>query len=205
MAEYVGRTFENIAGKNVFRETLYKIPTPEFYVFYNGRKDIPPQRTYRLSDNFSSKPAENSMELVVKVIDIRYNKDSEILEKCPILNEYSRFVYLIETNLKHMPLEDAISKAVLQCHKEGILTDFLEKYGLEALSMEYRIVTQEEYGDLREQDGIEYGIEIGEKRGIEIGEQRGIGTVAAKMKAKGMPIEIIKETTGLDDAAIEKL
>jgi predicted transposase/invertase (TIGR01784 family) len=145
------------------------------------------------------------MELVVKVIDIRYNKDSEILEKCPILNEYSRFVYLIETNLKHMPLEDAISKAVLQCHKEGILTDFLEKYGLEALSMEYRIVTQEEYGDLREQDGIEYGIEIGEKRGIEIGEQRGIGTVAAKMKAKGMPIEIIKETTGLDDAAIEKL
>jgi predicted transposase/invertase (TIGR01784 family) len=71
--------------------------------------------------------------------------------------------------------------------------------------MEYRIVTQEEYGDLREQDGIEYGIEIGEKRGIEIGEQRGIGTVAAKMKAKGMPIEIIKETTGLDDAAIEKL
>jgi hypothetical protein len=52
-------------------------------------------------------------------------------------------------------LEDAISKAVLQCHKEGILTDFLAKYGLEALSMEYRIVTQEEYGDLREQDGIE--------------------------------------------------
>jgi hypothetical protein len=40
--------------------------------------------------------------------------------------------------------------------------------------MAYRIVTQEEYGDLREQDGIEYGIEIGEKRGIELGRNEGI-------------------------------
>jgi hypothetical protein len=40
--------------------------------------------------------------------------------------------------------------------------------------MAYRIVTQEEYGDLREQDGIEYGIEIGEKRGIELGRSEGI-------------------------------
>jgi predicted transposase/invertase (TIGR01784 family) len=63
--------------------------------------------------------------------------------------------------------------------------------------MAYRIVTQEEYGDLREQDGIEYGIEIGRSEGI--------GSVAAKMKAEGLPIEIIKKTTGLDDAAIEKL
>jgi predicted transposase/invertase (TIGR01784 family) len=54
-------------------------------------------------------------------------------------------------------------------------------------------------------DGISAGIELGEQRGIEIGRNEGIGTVAAKMKAKGMPIEIIKETTGLDDAAIEKL
>jgi hypothetical protein len=75
-----------------------------------------------------------------------------------------------------MQLKDAISKAVLQCHKEGILTDFLAKYGLEALSMAYRIVTQEEYGDLREQDGIEIGIEYGIEYGIEIGRL----TVAAK-------------------------
>jgi predicted transposase/invertase (TIGR01784 family) len=83
--------------------------------------------------------------------------------------------------------------------------------------MEVAYLKFEELMKESRQDGIEYGIEIGEKRGeqrgielgrnegIEIGEQRGIGTVAAKMKAKGLPIEIIKETTGLDDAAIEKL
>jgi predicted transposase/invertase (TIGR01784 family) len=67
---------------------------------------------------------------------------------------------------------------------------------------------REGYDDGRS-DGISEGIELGEKRGIEIGEQRGekrgIDTVAAKMKAKGLPVEIIKETTGLDYAAIEKL
>jgi predicted transposase/invertase (TIGR01784 family) len=50
-------------------------------------------------------------------------------------------------------------------------------------------------------DGISAGIELGEQRGIEIGRL----TVAAKMKAEGLPVEIIKKTTGLDDAAIEKL
>jgi hypothetical protein len=29
--------------------------------------------------------------------------------------------------------------------------------------------------------------------------------LGSQMKAKGLPVEIIKETTGLDDAAIEKL
>jgi predicted transposase/invertase (TIGR01784 family) len=75
--------------------------------------------------------------------------------------------------------------------------------------MEVEYLKFEELMKESRQDGIEYGIEIGEKRGIEIGEKRGekrgIGSVAAKMKAKGLPIEIIKETTGLDDAAIEKL
>jgi hypothetical protein len=42
--------------------------------------------------------------------------------------------------------------------------------------MEYRIVTQEEYGDLRELDGVEIGIEYGIEYGIEIGRL----TVAAK-------------------------
>jgi predicted transposase/invertase (TIGR01784 family) len=63
--------------------------------------------------------------------------------------------------------------------------------------MEVEYLKFEELMKESRQEGIEYGIEIGE--------QRGIGTVAAKMKAEGLPIEIIKETTGLDDAAIEKL
>jgi flagellar biosynthesis/type III secretory pathway protein FliH len=54
-------------------------------------------------------------------------------------------------------------------------------------------------------DGRSDGYSDGISAGIELGEQRGIGTVAAKMKAEGLPVEIIKKTTGLDYAAIEKL
>jgi predicted transposase/invertase (TIGR01784 family) len=67
--------------------------------------------------------------------------------------------------------------------------------------MEVEYLKFEELMKESRQDGIEYGIELGEQRGIELGRS----TVAAKMKAKGLPVEIIKETTGLDDAAIEKL
>jgi predicted transposase YdaD len=70
--------------------------------------------------------------------------------------------------------------------------------------------TKLEVAYMKLQDNYDYYTELGEKRGIEIGEQRGekrgieLGrsSVAAKMKAEGLPIEIIKKTTGLDDAAI---
>jgi hypothetical protein len=70
--------------------------------------------------------------------------------------------------------------------------------------MAYRIVTQEEYGDLREQDGIEYGIEIGEQRGIELGRSEGIDigrsegqnmtiTAIQRLKKGASPQELLAE------------
>jgi predicted transposase/invertase (TIGR01784 family) len=67
--------------------------------------------------------------------------------------------------------------------------------------MEVEYLKFEELMKESRQDGIEYGIELGRNEGIELGRS----TVAAKMKAEGLPIEIIKKTTGLDDADIEKL
>ena len=53
---------------------LKKIPTPEFYVFYNGEEDYPESATLRLSDAFITAPEKPSLELVVSVTNINYNK-----------------------------------------------------------------------------------------------------------------------------------
>jgi predicted transposase/invertase (TIGR01784 family) len=51
----------------------------------------------------------------------------------------------------------------------------------------------------------ERGIEIGEKRGIDIGERLKALEIAKSMRKLGLPIEVVKQTTGLSYEEIEKL
>ena len=81
---------------------LKKIPSPEFYVFYNGEEKYPSQAELKLSDAFAVKSAKPSLELLVKVININYNKDNKLLEKCKPLAEYTQFV---ETVRRHVKLD----------------------------------------------------------------------------------------------------
>ena len=37
---------------NIYGERLYKMPTPRYYVFYNGDKDMPDRKVLKLSDSF---------------------------------------------------------------------------------------------------------------------------------------------------------
>lgn len=54
-AMYAGRAYEQALDKrDRYRTHLVKIPTPEFYVFYNGQQDYPAQQELSLSDAFMS-------------------------------------------------------------------------------------------------------------------------------------------------------
>ena len=61
-------------------------------MFYNGEEQYPAEAELRLSDAFAVKSAKPNLELLVKVININYNKDNELLEKCRPLEEYTQFV-----------------------------------------------------------------------------------------------------------------
>ena len=90
---YAGRAYEQLVDEDArYRTTLVKIPTPEFYTFYNGRKNYPLEQTLCLSDAFVSPAGNNSAELKVRVININSEKAHELLKKCRILREYSLFV-----------------------------------------------------------------------------------------------------------------
>ena len=77
---------------------------------------------------------------------------------------------------------------------------------------EMRLKAQRDYAwrlDSAFQDGTEAGIEIGVERGIGIGMERGIDVgvekVAINALAKGLPLELIRELTGLDPETIAGL
>ena len=77
--------------KLLYRNSLVPLPTPKFYVLYNGKEKLK-NRVLRLSDAFQFDNHDFSMELVVKVIDINYGSGAAVLQKSPSLNGYARSV-----------------------------------------------------------------------------------------------------------------
>ena len=155
---YVGRAYEQLVdSKARYRTTLVKIPTPEFYVFYNGEKEQPLERVLSLSDAFMNPAGENSVELKVKVININSDKAHEILDKCGILKEYSQF---ISTVRKYSEEESAIKKAIKECIEKGILADYLKRKGSEVENMLIAEYSYEEDMQVKLQEGIWQGITL---------------------------------------------
>ena len=155
---YVGRAYEQLVdSKARYRTTLVKIPTPEFYVFYNGEKEQPLERVLSLSDAFMNPAGENSVELKVKVININSDKAHGILDKCWILKEYSQF---ISTVRKYSDEESAIKKAIKECIEKGILADYLKRKGSEVENMLIAEYSYEEDMQVKLQEGIWQGITL---------------------------------------------
>ena len=155
---YVGRAYEQLVdSKARYRTTLVKIPTPEFYVFYNGEKEQPLEQVLTLSDAFMNPVGENSVELKVKVININSDKAHEVLDKCGILKEYSQF---ISTVRKYSEEEGAIKKAIKECIEKGILADYLKRKGSEVENMLIAEYSYEEDMQVKLQEGIWQGITL---------------------------------------------
>lgn len=164
---YFGRIFEHLVkGDYIYGEKLVKIPTPEFYLMYNGTKDWD-TGLLRLSDCFESPAPENSMELVVKVVNVSYNEKSEVLQRSETLMGYSKLISYIQEGLKHeLELSEAIDASIKRCINEGVLEKFLRENGREIGNMLYEEVTWENVVKLRSDQAYERGLDEGRKNGI---------------------------------------
>ena len=152
----------------LYGEELIKIPTPKFYVLYNG-KDKLEETTLKLSSAFMMDGGE--LDLAVHVIDINYERNHEILEKSPSLKGYSYLIAKIR-KFKEIGLtrDTAIADAVRECIKEGVLADFLTENNFEEvcgmLSYEYNIEDELAVrGEQRERKGREEGHKEGCEEG----------------------------------------
>ena len=216
---YVNRTLENLAGREVlYGRNLVKFPAPEFYVFYVGREAWS-RKTLRLSESFLVDPKENSLELVVNLINLSYTETSEILQRSPSLLGYSKLLYHIQEELSANggDLKQAIDTAVKACMDEGLIADFLHKHSKEVTGMLFEEITVEEFAEIRAReayaDGEKAGYDKGEKAGRAEGEKSGLARGAAQekreiaktMKAKGLGIAMIAELTGLTSEEIAEL
>ena len=93
---YLAKEYEReYFGKDVYSRKKIPIPTPEIYVFYNGKEDTEIIETLKLSDLYIQKCDRMSLEVKVEVININHEKGAEILNKCKSLNDYSLLIHTI--------------------------------------------------------------------------------------------------------------
>ena len=173
------------------------------------------RKTLRLSESFLAEPKENSLELVVNLINLNYNKDSEILQRSPSLLGYSKLLYHIQEELgaNGGDLKQAIDTAVKVCMDEGLIADFLHKHSREVTGMLFHEITVEEFAEIRAReayaDGEKDGYDKGERAGREEGRSEGAAQekreIAKNLKNSGIPIDVIAKNTGLTQEEIAAL
>lgn len=163
---YFARLFEDYVTENaldIYGSKICKLPTPYYIVFYNGEQNEPDERVLKLSDAFSEGSA--CLECKVKLLNINYGHNRELLEKCRRLKEYAIFVAKVRMYQKNTQytLKQAIMQAMEECIKEGILTDILKKQKAEVLGVLLSTFNKELYEKNLKEDAYYEGIADGER------------------------------------------
>lgn len=198
-AIYYGRTMEKLIDpKALYRRKQILIPTPEFYVFYNGDEPCPPEQILKLSNTYLEKPLTPMLELSVKVININLPEGHAILEQCRPLYEYSWFIQKIKDYISAgLDRDDAITLAVKDCKQEGIMLDFVQEHGSEAVNMLFTQFNME--------DALEANYEEGYEDGALRGEFNKLLQMIYRKLNKGKTPEIIAEELDEDFELVDKI
>jgi ATP-dependent Lon protease len=197
MLIYIAREYEKITNsRDLYREKMLKIPTPEFIVLYNGKDEFPDYKEMRLSDSFEIKNGTCFLELVAKVYNINKGRNADIANRSPVLSGYEEFISEIKSNLNSMNLAEAIRVAIKTCLSKNILVYFLKEHGSEVENMLFTEWNWDDALAVRYEEGVEEGVAIGEERGVARGIATGRGEVFSLLE-QGVSLAEAKKMLGL--------
>ncbi len=169
---YLAQEYQTLLEKA--EESLYGtkeivLPTPKCVVFYNGMRRMPEEQILRLSDVFDERNRCGDVELTVRMLNINFGHNRELMEKCRVLKEYSEFVQISRECVKRDgDLRKALSEAIDCCIEQGILSEFLRKNRAEVLGMFLEEFDAEKYERTIRREGREEGIREGREQGLQI-------------------------------------
>ena len=175
MMEYAGKLYSGYLSKhklNKYGSTLLSLPVPKLVVFYNGERDIEDETILRLTDSFPEDVrGESDIEVRVRMLNINYGRNKELLDACKPLSEYAWFIQEIRRNRKSNEIEKAVDMAIDAMPGDYSIKEFLllhraEVYGL--LDTEYN---EDEIRELFMEDGRREGREE-ERKNTEAERQR---------------------------------
>ena len=164
--QYVSSIFDrDYITRRVYTSTRIVLPRPTFVVFYNGGEWQPERKTMRLSDLYEKRDNDDiNLELVCVQLNINPGFNEDLKKKCPMLADYITFVEKVRAYVKTMTRENAVSCAIDECIKDGVLADFLRRNKAEVERMNIWEITEEDYKEAVYENGFEHGMEQGQRR-----------------------------------------
>ena len=171
------------------------MPKPHCICFYNGTEELPEQQVLKLSDAFGG---EGDIEVKVKMLNVNYGKNRELMETCQPLREYAWLVdrvrehqrvlqnleAAVDASIDEMP-DSFVIRTLIEAHRAGVKKMFLTEYDEEKMKEQER---KEAFAD-----GVDAGVAEANER------------VAADMLKKKYPLDAIKDISRLSEAHIRKL
>ena len=203
--EYVSRLYEKLfESKEKYSRKLLTIPTPEFYVFYNGKEVYSREATLKLSQAFKEQTEQPNLELIVKVVNINRHNEHPLLELCKPINEYSIFVQTVR-KWKELDPVHGFQKAIEECIANNVLREYLERKTKEVINMLLAEYNYEEDIAVQRAEEREIAFAEGIEQGIEQGAHNKAVESARILKQLHSDTAMIMQVTGLSQAEVEAL
>ena len=144
-----------------------RLPAPRLIEFYNGIAEQPEETILRLSDSFPE-GAVSDIEVTVRMINVNYGNNKELMKACKPLEEYSWLVAEIRKNNETKDKDgtsSAVDKAITAMPDDFLIKPFLEAHRAEVKGMLMEEYNEAEVLELTREEGKEEGRKEGKKEG----------------------------------------
>ena len=114
----------------------------------------------------NGKGKKPSLECTALVLNVNYEHNKELMERCKTLKEYAQFIAEIRKNLAcGMNAWEAVELAVDECIRNNILAEILRKNRGEIVDSILTEWDEDEYREFLKEESWKEGIKLGEERG----------------------------------------
>ncbi len=165
MMQYVGNLYSKYLARNKLNKygsSLIKLPTPKLVVFYNGRTDVDDEVILKLTDSFDENSrALSDIEVKVRMLNINYGRNADLLRACKPLEEYSWFINRINEILFDQDPRDiviATKTAIDEIPMDFEIRSFLISHKAEVTGMLDTEYNEAEIKELFVEEGLQKGI-----------------------------------------------
>ena len=187
------------APKSILSSRLVKIPTPRFFVFYNGDKELPDMAKFRLSDAFITSDKSGDFEWTATVVNITPGSNERLAKNCKSLYDYAKFIARVRECAKDgAPTDRQVAEAVDWAIRENLLDGFFERQRAEVIDLILTEYNEEQAIKTWREDGYAEGREQG-------AQQKAIESATNFLKMNKLSPEEIAQGTGLPLEQVREL
>ena len=168
---YTSAALKKFIEKNrldMYSSKLLTIPVPRYYVFYNGLKKAADEVILKLTDSMAGTNASkvSSAEFTAHMININAGHSAKIMERCPLLHQYSLFVAALRKKISDgLSLGDAIEETITECIEKGILAAILREHRAEVTDMLFKEYDSAAHIASEKEISYEEGLQDGREEG----------------------------------------